>query len=195
MTTLRKLIALGLGLLAASTGFARSHYIERPDGQIILQDHAKCSDGRFEATYVERRSGGGGMFGCWELAGRVVLLQWTLSIGPTGSALRLSRPAEQLDAPTSLLDLVQAPPAAPVDSERMLNMPLSEFRNTLVDVGLCSACADHVGRTVRHSPKGRCAQLTLAALSGGQPERDALAAFPKTCHWDYDKKAPVVAGG
>lgn len=97
---MRKLIIIAILAAAASPAISQNRYIDRADGQVILEP-AKCQGGGQQATFIENRSFGGGAYGCWEFKGDSVIVRWTHLVGPTGSILPANF-VEKYPAPTGL---------------------------------------------------------------------------------------------
>jgi hypothetical protein len=76
-----------------------------------------------------------------------------------------------------------------VDVVRSLNSPAAlrrdDVNNKLLEMGLCSACADNVAEWYVSRPNSPCAQLTLKALEGDPAAANTLRSFPSFCQWKY----------
>lgn len=94
--------AIALWIAMVPTVSIANHYIETAGEQIVLQE-PKCKTGGQEATLIEKRSNGGGAYGCWELKDGYVYVHWTLAVGPNGSNLRMDK-VDRYPAPSSLVN-------------------------------------------------------------------------------------------
>ena len=77
-----------------------------------------------------------------------------------------------------------------VDVVRSMNSPdalrLDDLENKLLEIGLCSACADNVAQYYINKPTSPCAQLAKQALEGNPDAVDKLRNDPSNCKWNYE---------
>lgn len=98
-----------LATTAAQAQSARRHFIQQPDGQIILSTD-RCASGKgLEATFIESRQGGGGAFGCWVIWKDRVYVSWNTLLGNKGSILRGASDVISYPAPEALIDRNSVP--------------------------------------------------------------------------------------
>ena len=76
-----------------------------------------------------------------------------------------------------------------VEVDRAKNSPSvlrrDDINNRLLEIGLCSACADNVAQWYVTQPASQCAQLALKALEGAPTATEVLRGFPCYCQWKY----------
>lgn len=60
-----------------------------------------------------------------------------------------------------------------------------DLENKLLDLELCSACADNAARFYIQRPSSTCAKLTKKALEGNPDATQKLQEFPDYCVWKY----------
>jgi hypothetical protein len=60
-----------------------------------------------------------------------------------------------------------------------------DLDNELLEMGLCSACADNAAQYYLKQPNSRCAKLARSALEGNPEAAQALREFPSYCTWHY----------
>ncbi len=61
----------------------------------------------------------------------------------------------------------------------------NDIEDILLDMGLCSACADNAARYYIEKPSSACATLVRAALGGNYRAKKALIQFPSYCNYRY----------
>lgn len=61
----------------------------------------------------------------------------------------------------------------------------NDIEDILLDMGLCSSCADNAARYYIEKPSSACATLVRAALSGNYRAKKALIQFPSYCNYRY----------
>lgn len=64
-------------------------------------------------------------------------------------------------------------------------MRREDVKNRLLQMGLCSACADNVAQYYTVQPKSQCAQLAQSALEGNPESTHKLLEGPEYCTWHY----------
>ena len=64
-------------------------------------------------------------------------------------------------------------------------MRREDVKNRLLEIGLCSACADNVAQYYTAEPKSQCAQLARSALEGNPESTRKLQEDPEYCTWHY----------
>jgi hypothetical protein len=64
-------------------------------------------------------------------------------------------------------------------------MRREDVKNRLLDMGLCSACADNIAQYYTVQPKSQCAQLARSALEGNPESTRKLLDGPEYCTWHY----------
>ena len=76
-----------------------------------------------------------------------------------------------------------------VDLDRSQNsqadLQYNDLTNTLLSMGLCSACADNAAQFYRQRPTSECGLLVKSALEGDPASKARLVEFPDYCHWAY----------
>lgn len=60
-----------------------------------------------------------------------------------------------------------------------------DLENKLLEMGLCTACADNVATYFMTKPDSHCARLARKALQGNTNAVQQLVAFPDDCKWNY----------
>lgn len=60
-----------------------------------------------------------------------------------------------------------------------------DLDNKLLEMGLCSACADNVAQYYLKRPHSQCAELTKTALEGNPEALKTLQGDPAYCTWNY----------
>ncbi len=73
-----------------------------------------------------------------------------------------------------------------VDRERnsVDDLKRYDLENKLLEMGLCTACADNVATYFLTKPDSRCAKLAKKALQGNANALKQLIAFPDDCKWN-----------
>lgn len=61
----------------------------------------------------------------------------------------------------------------------------NDVEDMLLDMGLCSSCADNATRYYIKQPSSLCATLVRSALSGNYRAKKALIQFPSYCNYRY----------
>jgi hypothetical protein len=64
-------------------------------------------------------------------------------------------------------------------------MRREDVKNRLLNMGLCSACADNVAQYYTAAPKSQCAELARSALQGNPESTRVLQDSPAYCIWHY----------
>lgn len=76
-----------------------------------------------------------------------------------------------------------------VDVDRSRNskdaLRKGDVENRLLELGLCSACADNVAQYYTQKPDSQCGQLARSALEGDPDAKAALQQGPSFCEWNY----------
>ena len=64
-------------------------------------------------------------------------------------------------------------------------MRREDVKNRLLNMGLCSACADNVAQYYTAAPKSQCAELARSALEGNPEAARTIQEMPAYCTWHY----------
>jgi hypothetical protein len=58
-------------------------------------------------------------------------------------------------------------------------------KTEFIEMGACSACADHMAQYYSKKPSSRCAKLAKRALDGDSLAIEELVGYPTYCRWAY----------